>query len=73
VPDIDGRAVFLQRALDDLDGANDTGTKTSGLGENYLHVWLIGKAGKAGSRPSAAPKSSPETFASTRFLSFSAS
>ena len=37
VTHIDRRAVFLQRPLDDLDGAHDAGAKTAGLGENHFH------------------------------------
>ena len=37
VPDIDGWAVFLERTLDDLDGANHAGAKAAWLRENDLH------------------------------------
>ena len=37
VAHIDRRAVFLQSALDDLDGADHAGTKTAGLSENNPH------------------------------------
>jgi hypothetical protein len=37
VPDIDGRAVFLERTFDNLDGAHDTGAKPSGLSEKNFH------------------------------------
>ena len=37
VADIDRRAVFLQRALDDLDGAHDAGTETARLREDDAH------------------------------------
>ena len=37
VAHIDRRAVFLQGALDDLDGADHAGAKTARLSENYLH------------------------------------
>ena len=40
VPDIDRRAVFLQRALDDLDGAHDTGAEAARLREDDLHGGL---------------------------------
>jgi hypothetical protein len=34
---VDRRAVFLQSALDDLDGTHDTGAKTARLGKYYFH------------------------------------
>src|SRR5260370_27713891 len=37
VADIDRRAILLQRALDDLDGADDPGAKPARLGKNDLH------------------------------------
>jgi hypothetical protein len=37
VAHIDRRAVFLQGALDDLDGADDAGTETARLSENNPH------------------------------------
>jgi hypothetical protein len=37
MPDIDRRAEFIDRPLDDLDRAFDSGAKTTRLGENYLH------------------------------------
>jgi hypothetical protein len=37
VPDIDRRAVFLQRALHDFDGADYAGAKTARLSEDDLH------------------------------------
>ena len=37
VPHIDRRAVFLQRALDDLDRAHHAGAETARLGQNDLH------------------------------------
>ena len=37
VAHIDRRTVFLQSALDNFDGADDAGTKTTWLGENNPH------------------------------------
>src|SRR3569623_906281 len=37
VPDVDGRAVFLERTRDNLDGANHAGAKAAWLRENNLH------------------------------------
>jgi hypothetical protein len=37
VAHIDRRAVFLQRAFDDLDGADNAGAETAGLGEDNFH------------------------------------
>ena len=37
MPDIDWGAEFIDGAFDNFDGAFDTGTKTAGLGEDYLH------------------------------------
>ena len=38
VPDIDRRAVFLDRPFDDLDRPLDTGTKAPGLGQDHPHT-----------------------------------
>jgi hypothetical protein len=35
---IDRRAVFLQSAFDDLDGAHDTGAETARLSEDHFHL-----------------------------------
>ena len=40
VPDIDRRAVFLERALDDLDRPFDPGTKPAGLRQHHSHSCL---------------------------------
>src|SRR6185312_15834930 len=37
VPHVDRRPVFIERALDDLDGAHDTGAEAAWLGENDFH------------------------------------
>ena len=37
VAHVDGWAVLLQRALDDLDRAHHTGAKSAGLGQYHLH------------------------------------
>ncbi len=37
VAHVDGRAVFLQRALDDLDRPNDAGAKTPRLSQDHFH------------------------------------
>src|SRR5581483_8103933 len=37
VPDIDGRTIFLERPLDNLDGANHAGAKAAWLREYHLH------------------------------------
>ena len=37
VPHIDRRAVFLQRALDDLDGAHDASAKSPRLSQDHFH------------------------------------
>jgi hypothetical protein len=37
VTDIDRRAVFFERALDDLDGAFDARAEASWLGQHYPH------------------------------------
>jgi hypothetical protein len=37
VADIDRWAVFLQRPLDDLDGAHHAGAETARLGQIYFH------------------------------------
>ena len=34
---IDGGSIDREGPLDDIDGTNDTGTKTAGLGQNHLH------------------------------------
>ena len=44
MPDIDGCAKKLQRALDDSDCAIDTSTKTAGIGEMNLHWRLLNHA-----------------------------
>ena len=69
VAHVDRRTVFLQRALDDLDRAHDAGAKTSGLGENDLHVRLIGAGEKPVRDHRPRQGSSPETSASTRSFS----
>jgi hypothetical protein len=38
VPHIDRRTIFLQRTLDDLDGAHDTCAESTRLCENDLHT-----------------------------------
>src|ERR1700730_16716434 len=38
VAHIDGRAVFLERLFDDLDGALDAGAEPSGLGQDDPHT-----------------------------------
>jgi hypothetical protein len=38
VTDIDGFAEKLNRAFDDVDGAIDTGTETTGIGKEDLHL-----------------------------------
>src|ERR1700687_4730592 len=53
---MDGRSVFLQRALDDLDGTHDAGAKTPRLSQDHFHRFTsIGgsnaKMVKPGSRP----------------------
>ena len=40
--DVDRRAEFFDSALDDDDGAFDTGTETARVGENDLHGGLTG-------------------------------
>src|ERR1700734_332206 len=47
VAHIDRRAVFLQRAFDDLDGAHNSGAKTTGLSEDYFHRQITSRP-KAG-------------------------
>ena len=37
VPHVDRRAIFLQRALDDLDGAHDAGAESAWLSQNDPH------------------------------------
>ena len=37
VAHIDGRVIFFERALDDLDGPDHAGTKASRLGQDDLH------------------------------------
>ena len=37
VPDVDRRAVFLERALDDFDGAHDAGAESARLRKNDFH------------------------------------
>ena len=39
--DIDGRAIFRQSALDDLDGADDAGAEAARLGQDYLHISVL--------------------------------
>src|SRR5512142_3342648 len=50
VADVDGLAELLQRALDDVDGANDAGAKSTGLGENDSHrdSCLLGRSARTG-------------------------
>ena len=40
VANIDRRPEFFQGALDDGDGALDTGTETAGIGEDDLHYMI---------------------------------
>jgi hypothetical protein len=41
VTHIDGRSVFLQRALHDLDGTNHTGAESTRLREDNLHRLFV--------------------------------
>src|SRR5262249_37149390 len=41
VAHVDRRTERFQRALDDLDGAVDTGTKAAGIGEQDFHAAII--------------------------------
>ena len=40
VPNVDGRAVDLQGALDDVDGTDDSGAEPSWLREQHMHRLL---------------------------------
>jgi hypothetical protein len=42
VADVDGRPVFLERALDNLDGAHDACAESARLRQNDLHERLAG-------------------------------
>ena len=53
VAHIDRRAIFLQRALDDLDGAHDAGAKAARLGEYDLHQDLPVRCRYCGLAPQA--------------------
>ena len=40
VANVDGRAINLQRALDDIDRADHPGAEPPGLRQNHLHGWF---------------------------------
>ena len=48
MPDIDRRAVFIDRTFDDFDRTFDTGTEAAGLSEDYLHgpILFSGRIGR---------------------------
>jgi hypothetical protein len=41
VTDIDGRAVFLERPFDDINGPLNPGAEAARLGENHLYFFMI--------------------------------
>jgi hypothetical protein len=57
VADVDGRPVFLERALDNLDGAHDACAESARLRQNDLHDRLAG-ALLLRTRRAAAPSAS---------------
>ncbi len=64
VPDIDRRAVFLDRALDDLDRAFDSGAKPSGLCQHHSHhvasIGLVSRPGRIAAAAGTSTLSLPQ-------------
>ncbi len=50
VPDVDGRAVLQQRAIDNLDRSHNARTKAAGLGKNDSHKGANSDDRRRGSR-----------------------
>src|SRR3546814_9369452 len=60
VSHVDGRAVFLQRQFDDVDGAHYTGAEPSGTGQDHSHsVCLPGRDRADRARPPSRATSPP--------------
>ncbi len=54
VPDVDRRAVFLQRPFDDLDRPLDAGAEAAGLGQNDADHGLFSKRRRGADSPTGA-------------------